>query len=370
MTPAKLAKTHLDRLIQTLRGRGFRVLGPRLRAGAVILDEIENAADLPRGIKSVQEPGSYRLRDSADGRYFDYVNGPESLKRLLFAPEETLWTVTAEGDVHFNDAASQAAPTAVIGARACDIAGMLVQDRTFLAGRYAACSDPYYAARRERLFLVAVNCTRSVATCFCASMGTGPRAAEGFDLALTEVDDGFLLETGSPAGEDVARQLDLAPATQADSDAAGRAIERAAATQTRSLDSEGIYELLFANLEHPRWDDVASRCLSCANCVMVCPTCFCHKEYDETALDGTRSAHKRQWDACYSLGHGSVHGARLRPQIRQRYRQWLTHKVAAWIPQFGVSGCVGCGRCITWCPTGIDLTEEVAAIRATPGLRG
>lgn len=370
MEPAKLAKEHLGHLIQALRERGYRVLGPRLRAGAVMFDEIDGIADLPRGIRSAQEPGSYRLVDTGDDRYFDYVNGPESLKRLLFAPEETLWTVTADGDVRFNEASADAVPTAVIGVRACDIAGMLVQDRTFMAGKYSPYTDPYYAARREKLFLVAVNCTRSVATCFCASMSTGPRSREAFDLALTELDDFFLLETGSRAGEDIAKQLVLTPSTDADRAAADRAIDSAAKSQVRALDSNGIYELLFNNLEHPRWDDVASRCLSCANCVMVCPTCFCHKEHDETELDGERSAHKREWDACFTLGHGSVHGARLRPQIRQRYRQWLTHKLASWIPQFGVSGCVGCGRCITWCPTGIDLTEEVAAIRATPGLRG
>ncbi|BAU48706.1 cytochrome C [Sulfurifustis variabilis] len=369
MQTARLAKERLDDLVRLLRERGYRVLGPRVRAGAVMLDEIDSAADLPRGVKSAQEPGSYRLVDSADGRYFDFVNGPESLKRLLFAPEETLWTVT-DGEVRFNEAAAEAPPTAVIGARACDIAGMRVQDRTFLAGQYSSHTDPYYAARREKLFLVAVNCTRSAGTCFCASMGTGPRVREAFDLALTELDDCFLVEAGSAAGENVAKQLPLVNAPASDRAAADRAIEGAAKSQVRRLDSDGIYELLFNNLEHPRWDDVASRCLSCANCVMVCPTCFCHKEHDETGLDGAQSAHKRQWDACFTLGHGSVHGARLRPQIRQRYRQWLTHKVASWIPQFGVSGCVGCGRCITWCPTGIDLTEEVAAIRATPGLRG
>jgi sulfhydrogenase subunit beta (sulfur reductase) len=368
MTQALLSKADIDALIQVLKDRGYRVLGPRLQAGAIVFDELDRADELPRGLRSVQEPGRYRIEERGDDRLFDYVNGPESLKRLLFAPEEMLWRVSADGQVRFNETFEQPL-TAVIGARACDLAGMLVQDRTFIAGQYSPFTDPYYEGRRNKLFVVAVNCVTTAPTCFCASMETGPRAKQGFDLALTELQGDFLLETGTDAGETIAQALPLRPAKASEQRQADAAIASAAQAQVRSLDVKDVHELLFSNLDHPRWDDVAARCLSCGNCVMVCPTCFCHREYDEPSLDGTESRHVRRWDACYTLEHGSTHGAYLRPQVKQRYRQWLTHKVAAWIPQFGVSGCVGCGRCITWCPTGIDLTEEVAAIRATSGLR-
>lgn len=369
MPPAWLEKSALDVLIATLRARGYRVLGPQVAAGAVTFDDIDSAAQLPWGVASEQAPGHYRLVQHDVPRCFDFVNGPESLKRLTFAPEETLWTVQADGEVRFNETLPEAQPVAVIGARACDVAGMRVQDRTFLKGQWSAFTDPYYATRRDNLFIVAVNCTRSAPTCFCASMGTGPRVKEAFDLALTELDDGFVVDVGSDAGRAIADALPLREADASQLQHAERDIDAAARTQVRSLDSNGIYTLMFSNLEHPRWDDVAARCLSCANCVMVCPTCFCHREEDEMDMGGDIARHKREWDACFTLEHGSVHGHALRPQIRQRYRQWLTHKVAAWIEQFGVSGCVGCGRCITWCPTGIDLTEEVAAIRATPGAK-
>lgn len=342
-------------------------MGPRERAGAIMFDEIARAEDLPVGLVSAQQPGSYRLEDSGNGRFFDYVHGPESLKRLLFAPEERLWTVSAEGMVSFKETLPEARPVAVIGARACDIAGMQVQDRTFLAGSHNPYADPYYQTRRENLFIVAVNCTRSATTCFCASMDTGPRARGGYDLALTELEDDFLLESGSAAGAVVLAALSLRSAEAGDEASAAQAIEVAAVSQTRRMDSTDIQALLFDNLEHPRWDDVAERCLSCGNCTMVCPTCFCHRETDVTSLDGAVSEHRRQWDSCFALDHSYLHGAQIRPQIRQRYRQWLTHKLASWIEQFGTSGCVGCGRCITWCPTGIDLIEEVNAIRATPG---
>lgn len=366
MAPALLSKNDLDALVQALKAHGYRVIGPREEGGAIVFDELDSADTLPRGLRSVQEPGRYRLEDRGDDRWFDYVNGPESLKRFLFPPEETLWRVSVHGEVRFNETFALT-PTAVIGARACDLAGMLVQDRTFIAGDHAAYTDPYYARRRAHLFVVAVNCVTSASTCFCASMHTGPRAQAGFDIALTELESDFLVESGSEAGAALLQGLPLRSADTTAASRAQAAIQAAADAQVRGLDTRDIHRLLFDNLQHPRWDDVAARCLSCGNCVMVCPTCFCHREYDEVTSDGSESAHRRRWDACFTLEHGSVHGGYLRPEIKQRYRQWLTHKLAAWITQFGVTGCVGCGRCISWCPTGIDLTEEVAAIRATAG---
>ncbi|MFA7617733.1 MAG: 4Fe-4S dicluster domain-containing protein [Thiohalomonadaceae bacterium] len=369
MEPALLPRTQFDSLIQALSQAGYRVFGPTPRAGAVVFDEITSADELPRGYKSEQVPGRYRLAHNGDARLFDFVHGHESLKRFTFAAAEPLWTIHHDGQVRFDANLPDGRPTAVIGARACDIAGMRVQDRTFLKGRYASYTDPYFARRRQDLFIVAVNCSTCASTCFCSSQGTGPRVKEAFDIALTELSDHFLLETGSEAGERIAGQLPLAPADPSHHAQAANQIEHVAKSQMRRIDNDGIYELLFDNLEHPRWDDVAARCLSCANCVMVCPTCFCHREGEVAAMDGLSSQHVRQWDACFTLEHGSTHGADLRPQVKQRYRQWLTHKLGSWWQQFGVSGCVGCGRCITWCPTGIDLTEEAAAIRAQPGLK-
>jgi Fe-S-cluster-containing hydrogenase component 2 len=133
------------------------------------------------------------------------------------------------------------------------------------------------------------------------------------------------------------------------------------------MDTSGIKELLYRNPEHPRWDDVAERCLACTNCTLVCPTCFCGSVEDVTDLVGETAERWRRWDSCFTLDHSFLHGGSVRSSTRARYRQWLTHKLASWIDQFGTSGCIGCGRCITWCPVGIDITEEVAAIRATDG---
>jgi ferredoxin len=197
-------------------------------------------------------------------------------------------------------------------------------------------------------------------------MGTGPRCRQGFDLALTELPDGFLVETGSQAGAEVASALPLRPATEDDSQRGAAARQRAVDQITRHMETDGIRDKLLSRLEHPRWEEVAGRCLSCANCTLVCPTCFCSSVDEVSDLTNDEVIRQRRWDSCFNFDFSHVSGGPVRNNIRSRYRQWLTHKLASWIDQFGTSGCVGCGRCITWCPVAIDITEEVAAICEGP----
>jgi formate hydrogenlyase subunit 6/NADH:ubiquinone oxidoreductase subunit I len=355
----------LQELLDIFARRGYRCVGPQERDGAITYDTLGSVADLPKGVRDSQQPGQYRLSHGGDACLFAWANGPQALKPLLFAPAEPLWRA-AKTDRGFTveTVLPETRPLAVIGVRACDLAALAIQDQIFLRGEHP---DPYYAARRESLFLVAVNCTHPAATCFCVSTGDGPHAIAGFDLALTELEDGFTVEMGSRAGEQVLAELDLPPAAASRIEAANAAVRQAAACQVRTLPGRNLRDALFSNLHHARWDDVAARCLSCANCTLVCPTCFCHAEGDEPALDGGESVHQRQWDSCFSERHAYIHGFQVRPEIRHRYRQWLTHKLGSWHDQFGRSGCVGCGRCLAWCPAQIDLTEEAWAICAGSG---
>jgi sulfhydrogenase subunit beta (sulfur reductase) len=224
-----------------------------------------------------------------------------------------------------------------------------------------------HITRREKTFIVAVNCSKVGATCFCVSMNTGPKVKTGFDIALTEImDDGghrFLVEAGSEAGRAMLAGLPQRPATENDLAAADAVTARTAASMGRQMPAGEVRELLMRNLEHPRWTDVAERCLSCANCTMVCPTCFCTSVEDASDLTGEETSRSRRWDSCFTMDFSYIHGGSVRPSTKSRYRQWLTHKLSTWHDQFGSSGCVGCGRCITWCPAAIDITEEVRAIR-------
>ncbi len=364
-----LSLEQFDRLLHALKADGYRVIGPTVRDGAIVHAEIEGIGDLPAGWTEAQEAGTYRLRRREDGALFGFSVGPQSWKQFFFVPRVRLWTGRREED---GFAVEPEPPPpgrlALIGARSCDIHAIEIQDRTFLKGPYV---DPDYAARREGTFIVAVQCGQAGGTCFCVSMKTGPRATRGFDLALTELLDErghrFFVEVGTARGGELLDRVMAAPAGDEDRAQADSVIARTGASMGRQLDTTGIKDLLYRNQEHPRWDEVSQRCLACTNCTLVCPTCFCASVEDVTDLSGDTTERWRRWDSCFTLGHSYLHGGSIRGTIRSRYRQWLTHKVASWWDQFDVSGCVGCGRCITWCPVGIDLTEEVAAIRETDG---
>jgi ferredoxin len=363
---AVVLREALPALLAALRDDGYRLVGPTIRDGAIVHADISTVEDLPIGWTEVQEAGTYRLRRRDDDAVFGYAVGPHSWKQLFFVPTVQLWRARRQ-DGSFSVLSERTAgpPLALIGARACDLAAVAIQDRILVGDRFA---DPDYAARRRGTFVVAVQCGTAGGTCFCVSMGTGPRATSGFDLALTEILAGrhrFVVEVASDAGARVLDRVVHTPAGEEDESVAADVVAETARHMGRRFDNTRIRELLFGNLEHPRWDEVASRCLACTNCTLVCPTCFCARVDDTTNLAGDEAERTRSWDSCFTPGHSYVHGGSVHASIKSRYRQWLTHKVASWIDQFGMSGCVGCGRCITWCPVGIDITEEVAAIRAS-----
>lgn len=372
-----IEKRQLQAVVEKLKYLGYRTIGPQIADGAIVYDELDSVDELPIGYVDDQDGGRYRLSESGDA-WFDYVVGPHSLKNYVFVPRETLLELQrADGEWHVHEPETPKTPLAVIGPRSCDLHALRIQDRVFLGDQYV---DPSYRSRREGLFVVAVNCRRAAATCFCHSMKTGPAVSFGFDLALTELERHFVVEVGSKQGGEVIAAAEWSPCSTAQIEEARdlprqlqqhmnqRHAERSnlgadAEQQGRYLDTTDIHDLLLGNLEHPRWQHVADRCLACANCTMVCPTCFCSSVEEVTDLTGDFVRRERSWASCFTSEHSYMSSGAVRKSTASQYRQWLTHKLATWIDQFDTSGCVGCGRCITWCPVGIDLTEEVAAIR-------
>jgi len=356
-------------LLSTIREDGYQLVGPTLRDGAIVYAEITGITDLPVGWTEVQEAGTYRLKQRGDGALFGYSVGPQSWKPFFFAPRVRLWQAQRTGASFTVDSEPVTAPRlALLGARSCDLHAIAIQDRTLMHGTFA---DADYAARRSDVLVLAVNCGQAGGTCFCVSMGTGPQVTQGFDLAFTELLDSahrFVVDIGSERGRTLLSALGCTPASEADGVAADQIVAQTAQSMGRALDTTDIKELLSRTYEHPRWNDVGARCLSCANCTLVCPTCFCSTVEDVTDLTGEHAERWRRWDSCFTLDHSYLHGGSVRTNAPSRYRQWLTHKLGTWIDQFGTSGCVGCGRCITWCPVGIDLTEEIPALRADPAV--
>jgi ferredoxin len=355
-----------DSLLASVREEGYRVVGPTVREGAIVYDDVTSSRDLPIGVTDEQDGGTYRLKKRSDEAYFGYNVGPHSWKKYLFPPGLKLFKVSENGHLNIEETRPEPEKLAFLGVRSCELHGIFVQDRVFIGGPYI---DPVYAAQRANTFVIAVNCGEAGGTCFCVSMNTGPKVDQGFDLAITEVVDSlrhyFVVDIGSSHGAAVMERVPHRDARGEESSEADRAVERAAGQMGREMDSSDVKELLFRNLDHPRWDDVAARCLSCGNCTMACPTCFCSTIEDTTDLTGGEAVRTREWDSCFTMDHSYIHGGSVRKTPKSRYRQWMTHKLSTWIDQFGTSGCVGCGRCITWCPVGIDITEEVRAIRET-----
>ncbi|MGA5298376.1 4Fe-4S dicluster domain-containing protein [Nucisporomicrobium flavum] len=364
--PALLDAAALPALFGALEARGYTVMGPTVRDGAIVIAELASAADLPYGWGVETEAGRYRLRRREDGAAFGHSAGPQSWKTVLHPPRAMLWSAdrTPDGSMAGGEP-EHARRYALLGVRPCDLAAIAVLDRVLTGGRYA---DPVYAGRRNGNLVIAVECTEPGAVCFCASMGTGPHADARFDLAMTETADDqghrFLIRAGTPAGSEILAELPVRAAGDADIAGAARAVADAATRMTRSLPANELPELLAASRESAHWDDVASRCLTCGNCTMVCPTCFCTTTEDVTDLTGDHAERWRRWDSCFDLDFTHLHGGSVRASGQARYRQWITHKLGTWHDQFGSSGCVGCGRCIAWCPAGIDITREVAALSA------
>ena len=362
--PVIIEADQINDLIHALSHDNRQVIGPVVRDEAVVYEAVASAADLPKSIHDRQDAGACRLERTDDPRYFAVMPGPQGWKRYLYPPKQTLWQARRQDkgfELTGGDAA--AAPAyAFLGVRACELAALAIHDRVFDNGDFA---DPGYQARRQAALIVAVNCTRAGGTCFCTSMATGPGVKHGFDLALTELadEDGhrFLVETGSAQGAAVLAGMDTRPAGDDDLATARDAIRQTARRMGRDMIA-GAQRTLRDNPGHPRWDEVAARCLGCGNCTMVCPTCFCTSTKDLTSLDGETATRQRVWDSCFTLDFSYIHGGTIRRGAASRYRQWITHKLSWWHDQFGESGCTGCGRCITWCPVGIDITEEARAL--------
>ncbi|GAB4195349.1 MAG: hypothetical protein OHK0013_01520 [Sandaracinaceae bacterium] len=365
MTTKVLSRASLDRLFALASEGGRTVIGPTVRDGAIVYAPLAGTAELPVGVTDRQSPGRYRLEARGDEAVFGFVVGPNSPKELFFPPTETLYRAERrpDGKVGFAKIVPTPAPKALFGVRACDLAAIGVQDRVFRDGTHR---EPRYTARREDTLVIGVHCTEPGALCFCASMGTGPRVREGADLALAERLDAeghvFLAEALSERGEALLSALEGSAAAREDLAWLDEGLEAARAKMGRTLDRVDLPGKLFAALDHPRWDDVASRCLACGNCTSVCPSCFCSGAEYPSDLDGAQASHERLWESCFTREHGELHGHTVRTKTAERYRQWATHKLGAWVSQMGQSGCVGCGRCIAWCPAGIDLVAEVRAV--------
>ncbi len=366
--PAFLPPDGLEALICALHEDGRTVIGPMVVDDTIVLGQVQAVDDLPVGCSDSQQAGRYRVERGTGHGVFGFNLGPTSWKRWTYPARVPIGSthVRADGTTVFGTPTPQPERLAFLGARACELEALRIHDTVLTAGPYV---DADYASRRAAVLIVAVNCTTAASTCFCTSMGSGPEVTAGYDMALTELaQGGFLVEAATPAGEAIVADLPTQPMTIDQAVAAAQSLAAVRARIGDQVATAGLHDRLLANLDHERWAEVAQRCLTCANCTLVCPTCFCTSIDRLTDLDSRDSLSVRVWDSCFTGSFGIMaEGVNVRARPKDRYRQWLTHKFATWWDQFGSWGCVGCGRCITFCPAAIDIREELAAIApATP----
>ncbi|XOV78621.1 MAG: 4Fe-4S dicluster domain-containing protein [Aestuariibacter sp.] len=351
-----LPRSDLASLYQALTDEGYQVIGPQVKNGAILYEPLDNIEQLPWGQQEEVEAGRYTLVDSEKSRCFSWNTGPQSLKPWLFKPTQMLWTAeTSEDGFRFKMQEPEAKHLAFLGVRSCDIAALYLQDKHFMHGSYP---DPWYTEQRKKLCLVAVNCSRSASTCFCCSTEDGPEATYGFDILLDELDDGYLILAKSGKGSRVMSNLKVQASTEEQRQQATQQIQTAAQQQRKMPDGKSLLKIA-EHLNDTQWLQIAERCLACGNCTSVCPTCFCSKQESQTEINTEQHQQVRYWDSCFSEKHSYMGGKHIRGEISQRYRQWLLHKLVTWQEQYQRSGCVGCGRCISWCPAAIDIVEEV-----------
>ena len=356
-----IEKQAFNLLLSHLKEEGYLSIGPRVKNESLVYEEIESLDDLPQGYSTEQKPGYFRLIREKHSRYFDIIPGAHSWKQFLFPSSVELFTLHKNGKGWENTTQPTETPSyAFIGVRACELAAIQIQDNIFMRSDF---TDPTYRARRQRVFILSVNCTHPAGSCFCTSMGTGPRTKEMFDLSLTELDDVFVLTIGSQIARRMMTGIPFEDASGYILTNVEHKLNNAEQQMRRKLDTSDLPELIIEHLDHPYWNEIGKRCLSCGNCTQVCPTCFCWDTMDEMSLDGNTTKRTRVWDSCFNPGYSHQAGGNTRPTIYSRYRQWLSHKLGTWKQQYGTLGCIGCGRCITWCPAEIDITEEIAALR-------
>lgn len=314
----------------------YKVIGPVKENSHYIFKEIYSSSDLQMDYPTTMlSPG----------------------KMFIYKPREDILRFNIESSIAIEEIKHEIEKQIIVGIHPCDMHAILYLDRVFLNGFI----DPHYKMRRENSILIAINCSQVLENCFCSSVGTGPylKVHSGYDMVLTDLGDDYLVEIKSSRAFNIKGKEANPEIFKLKSEKEKTLLN----SFRKHIDVKGIDELFIKNLDHPVWSITADeRCLSCSNCVMVCPTCFCYDIIDEMDMNLKEIIRFRQLDACQDIKFAKVHGGNYRQRRSSRLRQFVMHNLN-YTSQYGLIKTVGCGRCITWCPTKIDLTEITKEIQ-------
>jgi ferredoxin len=339
MEPTKIQKNRLSELVETLKP-SYQVYGPVQQGDIVGFVEMSSGLELDLSFQNSRlSPKSLFLPQSQPMLEFHLDPGREDSHVLKEIPEVDTLRV-------------------VVGIRPCDAKGFQLVDANFDTQKYR---DPWWVKAREATTLVGLGCAAPCSTCFCTSVGGGPFDGVGLDILLTEVDDEYVVKTLTQKGEDLVNATKaFEPADIELVERAGSVEQTAASRIISEVDTSRLLELDVLDLhEADFWEDVEFACINCGTCTFLCPTCWCFDIQDET--HGPSGIRMRNWDSCmfplFTL-HASGHNPR--GEKVQRVRQRFMHKLKYYVDKYknGVA-CVGCGRCVQYCPVNIDIRQVI-----------
>ncbi len=336
MQTLRMDSNHLPELVEALKTWG-KVWAPVERGeGAYSLEEIDDVDRArPEALRTIVP-----------------------FKKLLLKPRFTMMRREAGGEIE-ETRDNDRGPMVLFGAHSCDIHALKILDMLYLTDFV----DPYYRRNRENLTVIGFDCWPD-GKCFCESMNIST-VDDGFDLFLAPLGDRFLVKVGSSRGDDIVRakaELFEAATPKDTRNYLARLVEREAAF-TLKLNVTDLPYVLELKKDDPVWDELGRKCLCCGSCSMVCPTCSCFNVFDEVQGDGD-AERIRTWDACLYRDYAMVAGGHsFREDRADRVRNRYYHKQESFVREFGMPSCVGCGRCIDNCPTGINVVEVFQYVR-------
>ena len=358
----KLGWSDLEVIFEKLKSDGYQTIAPVVKDGVISYEVIDQSSQIPQGFVEEVDAGTYKLQKVGGEARFDYKVGPTSLKRHFHPPKRKLFSVakSPEGyQVLPSDDQRSGAKMAVFGMRSCDLAAMSVFDRVSSVFP----SDGFVSNRQRDTLKIVVGCLQAGQLCFCDSMGTGPLPKNDYDLLILEIKQPnlhYLVEAKSAVGKTLIDTLgEPNEFSRNEYETKAKKTFRTVVKDPKS--ASAIKQLP----DHPVFNEIEKRCMACANCTMVCPTCYCTTTVEKDDLQSGNAERWLTWDSCFQTDYSYIHGGSIRETTKSKYRQWLTHKFSTWHDQFGSSGCVGCGRCMAWCPVGINVVEEINKITET-----
>jgi sulfhydrogenase subunit beta (sulfur reductase) len=334
-----LQKKDLGKFVENLK-KDHEVIGPKRKAEGYIFDYIDDSGELA----------------------LDYTTTMLPPKKIFFPPREPLYSYEKVGEeVVIKDLSEKWKKKRILfGVHSCDINALLILDGVF-GGKL---KDQLYLNRRRNTLIIGMNCRSPGENCFCDAMTTGPTIKKGYDLLLTDIGDKYYVQVGSKAGEKLLSRDLFRTATKADRKKMEAEVIRVKNKLQSDFGIDKLGEKMKGKFWSKLWEAQTKKCVLCGACNFVCPTCYCFDVVDETDLAGKKGQRVRVWDTCHFKDFATVAGGiNFRGGKVPRVKQRLYHKLCYSTEQRGVYDCVGCGRCIQFCPAKIDIREIIKDVQ-------